>query len=748
MTTPPADLPTTTRALEPHNVRLAHQRVVIALFAIVAILTLILASLGNGPETPAIVGPISLLFAALSSGAMAAAWIIAALGFGAFTLKLFTQTPNWFHAITLGVATKLTLVHLLGMLGLLSGTTGQFVAIAITTLGIVLLCLALAQTFKSSPRVSRTPATSLLAAGGIAITLLAASNPPGIFWSSEYGGFDAISYHLQLPQEWAQPNAKLKPLDHNIYSYLPSYMEAAYLHIAALVGGSLVLKDGLGLIACQWLHALTSILAAITIAALARKLSLAALANANVDPARASKISKLAAGAAFAIVLSTPWVVVTGSLAYNEMVATLLAAGACLSAIDTDLRPSKRALLTGLLMGAACACKPTFLFLIGPLVGLLLFTSAPRTHFLTLLLLGTIGGIITLSPPLIRNTIASGNPIFPAATALFGQAHWTDEQIARFKAGHGPDGTLLHRLNLLIQPSAKSSNSANPNTDPDSDTPSQPRGLLHPQWAMLFPIALLAILGLLLTRSTHKIGAILLASILIALCWWVLGSHNQSRFLLPLIIQLALAIALLASTQLARNTLPAKAVAYLALIAIPLLTTSASTLLFFSQQRGEPNLLLTRGVSERTAELRMAALRKVDAQKRNDFFANAYPEAFANFNLKPGQKVYLLGDATPLFYTTGTVYHTVWDQSPLTTSIKTYPDDPGMWVRDLAQMGCHLLVINLSEISRYRATYGYDPTLTDERIFMLLNELGQPLIEWPTSGRAVFAIPQPPTPKS
>jgi len=68
--------------------------------------------------------------------------------------------------------------------------------------------------------------------------LVAACQPPGWLWDSEAGGYDALSYHLQLPQEW-RANHALWPNTHNVFSFLPSYVEAAFLHLAALSGLSL-----------------------------------------------------------------------------------------------------------------------------------------------------------------------------------------------------------------------------------------------------------------------------------------------------------------------------------------------------------------------------------------------------------------------------------------------------------------------------------------------------------------------------
>ena len=55
------------------------------------------------------------------------------------------------------------------------------------------------------------------------------------------------------------------PLNHNVYSFLPSYLEAAYMHLGAMTfaplkgteaspGTGLVAGEGYRLISCQLLH--------------------------------------------------------------------------------------------------------------------------------------------------------------------------------------------------------------------------------------------------------------------------------------------------------------------------------------------------------------------------------------------------------------------------------------------------------------------------------------------------------------
>lgn len=76
--------------------------------------------------------------------------------------------------------------------------------------------------------------------------------------------------------------------------------------------------------------------------------------------------------------MSTPWVLVTGSLAYNEMGMVCLMAAGMVAAGDRGLSGWKRGVLAGLLVGVACGCKPTALFLCAPVMGCILISRGGR----------------------------------------------------------------------------------------------------------------------------------------------------------------------------------------------------------------------------------------------------------------------------------------------------------------------------------------------------------------------------------
>ncbi|RMH14745.1 MAG: hypothetical protein D6695_00350, partial [Planctomycetota bacterium] len=369
------------------------------------------------------------------------------------------------------------------------------------------------------------------------ILLIAASNPPGSLWDSEFGGYDALSYHLQLPQEWLIAG-QLAPLEHNVYSFLPGYMESAYLHIAALTaaptsaspgeGYGLMAGDGWRVLSCQWLHAGMTLMAAWIIGGLTRQLA----RGAGIEPQRERLAGSVAAG----LTLATPWVVVVGSLAYNEMALLALGAGALSTLLSTGTKAPLRAAVCGALVGVACGAKPTAMFMVTPVAGLLLGAVIPRRAWVSALAAAAIAGLVALSPWLIRNTLHGGNPIFPFATDVLGSAHWTAEQVERYARAHHFDGTLFDRLRLAVW--------TNPHADPAARAVERFRGTTNPQWGLFFPAVVIAGASLVLVQlrgwmrkdRQPTIVAVLLGGLIAQLLAWMFLTHIQSRFLLPCLL--------------------------------------------------------------------------------------------------------------------------------------------------------------------------------------------------------------------
>ncbi|MFN0134242.1 MAG: hypothetical protein ACKVW3_17150 [Phycisphaerales bacterium] len=668
-----------------------------SLLALAAALTCFLTLAAIGTDQPDVLaGPIAALLALARSGSLAAAYLLGGIGLGLPLIRFLNPSRHPAAiAASLGIAIILSLSHALGCLGLLSGTLGQILASIPVALGLVLLGLHLSR--RGHQALPRLSPWLLLALPPVAVMLVAAASPPGWLWASEAGGYDALSYHLQLPREWLA-FGRIQPLPHNVYSYLPSYVESAYVHLAALAGsgrpGGLLAGDGTALLACQFLSAWFAILAAWLVAQLA------------------SSIRPHSGIWAAIALLAVPWVVVTGSLAYNETAVLALGAGALLAASDSTLR--RRALVAGLLVGVACGCKPTALFLLTPGVAVLLIASAPR-QIATSLAFAALAGALAIAPWLLRNALHGGNPVFPFAAAWFGNAHWSPEQLSRYASAHHFRGTVLDRLRLLVLP------------DPSDPAGPRHRGLLHPQWSIFFPLA--AVAWFVLSRRANDLRTRRLASLLgfgmaLGLVAWLFFTHIQSRFLLPLAVPAAVLIGL-AATTVTRPAIPAVLLAVLSIASVWnfLMQPGGAE----SDRTGTPNALLVPGPSTLTGQHARAALAAASPQDRDEFLANCPIPAFINLVTPPNVGVLLVGTATPLYYTGRIMYATTWDESPLARAIRKHPGNPRAWAADLAALGVGIIVIDESELARLHASGWLDPALTPEAILAFLQGHARPV---------------------
>lgn len=188
----------------------------------------------------------------------------------------------------------------------------------------------------------------------LATLLLAAVTTPGWLWSTEFGGYDALSYHLQLPREWLALG-RVQTLSHNIYSAFPSFVECAYLHVMAMRGSAFA-----GALDAQILHGLFTLVTAAMIADLAMACH-DRCGDTSHDLALARRIRTIVGWCAAALFLGLPWIIVTGSLAYDEMPMVLMLTAALWLIVSRTSDSSKRGIITALaiLCAAAMGAKLT-----------------------------------------------------------------------------------------------------------------------------------------------------------------------------------------------------------------------------------------------------------------------------------------------------------------------------------------------------------------------------------------------------
>lgn len=623
----------------------------------------------NGPDRTD--GALDAAWTLLTAAPWALAWLAAAVGYGRPVRRLLSVEGGdaWAVQAGVGVALLLTVDAALGTTGVLAwgGSGGAW---AVVLPGVVLLAGQLA---RRPPRsIPAAPWPAWAAAPAIAVLIVATASAPGWLWSTEFGGYDALSYHLQLPREWLEAG-RIQPFEHNVYSFLPGYLEAGYFHLALLVG------DGVGsAIACQVLHACLTLLAAFVVARLAGRMA-----------------GRCAAGVAAAVMLGTPWVIVVGSLAYNEMaVAVLLATGL----LVFELEPGSvraRGVVIGLLAAAACGAKLTATgFVAAPLGLLLVITSRPGRRGRQIGSAVAVG-LAVLSPYLVRNWIHAGNPLFPFATGILGLGPWTAEQAAIWTEGHAAVGG---RLAGLWNQFLRFGMGPAPNL-------SEP---WVPQWSVLPWLALLVTaVGLATPALRPRVWrpALVLATQVV---FWLAMTHVRSRFMLPSVVPAAAlvgagaaVVVALPGSQTSRNLATTGVViALLGWCVVPVAV-------FVSERGGAPSamigwvpVLTGEGLSP---QQRQALGEKVPAVYLND-------RAFAD------RSTLLVGEARPFYFLNDVAYQTTWDRGPLSDVMRNDPESPQRWVAALRALGFTHVLINVEMLQRWADRGWNDPLITADRV--------------------------------
>ena len=403
------------------------------------------------------------LLRALPSVGLAWLWWVAARGYGHWLVPGSSDMGP-----VVGVVGLVFLDQCFGRLGLMDLTSAWG-----------LLALGLLGYRRTTPSSLGWPQMEWTWMLPLAVLGTAALVPPGWLWDTEFGGYDVLSYHLALPADW-WTLGRMGPLTTNAYSGLPGGAESAFLHLHALSGGT---HDVTGLAA----QMLCAILVIHTASLLHHKNAAAAL-----------------------VFLMTPWVMVTGSMAYTEAFVILPACAIFLHLRESQSSP--QACCLGLLAGGIALAKPSAALLLAlPLA--VLFFAAPNRRSLQSVLLSVGIALIVSTPWLLDNTITVGSPFFPLLTGLFGYGPWTEIQSANWEAAHTGGGSLSSLWTEWLAY----------------------RSFGHWQWSVT---PWLVLVGLVMAPKSDRIKDGIAVGL--GLAAFVLLTHGQSRFLVPMLPLFAL----------------------------------------------------------------------------------------------------------------------------------------------------------------------------------------------------------------
>lgn len=493
--------------------------------------------------------------------------------------------------------------------------------------------------------------------------------------------FDVREYHLQGPKEFFEAG-RVQFLPHNVYTSFPFLTEMLSLL-------AMVLRN-------DWYRG--------ALAGKAVLMSFAPLTGLALYAGGRRLFGPAAGWSAALVYLTTPWTYRISIIALAEgglsfyLFASLLALIIAAQRLHNDERANRHFLLCGLLAGSAMACKYTGavqvvipLAVAGATAAFAVGGAGMRQVRAALLTLAvySLGVLLTVGPWLAKNAVQTRNPIYPLLYTVLDGRDWNAEMNEKWRIAHSAaeDG---HSLSYwLVDVSARND-------------------WLSP---LLFGLAPLALLVPGRIRATALLWLYVL---FLFFAWWGL-THRLDRFWVPMIPVVALLAGGGAAWSLGRVWRYGCAV-LVALAVIFNLGMVTSPLAGFN-----------------------AFLADLD-EARAAAEATAPGIAFLNRFVPRGAKVLCVGEAQVFDARVPLVYNTVFDNSIFRQWFaQQQPDLPekelplksGAAIREkLAAEGITHVLVNWSEVLRYRTSYGYTPFVTPERFLQLreMGALGSPIV--------------------
>ncbi len=525
----------------------------------------------------------------------------------------------------------------------------------------------------------------LLATAPIAsIIVLSATLPPGVAWEEEGYGYDVLEYHLQTPKEYFG-NGRIAYLPHNVYASFPSNAEMLFLFGNQLMGETI---DAWPTAKC--LNALLVLLIGVAAYAIGRDTS-------------------VGCGVGCAVVAGTcGWLAYLGGIAYVEggmLLMGMLAVGCLFQfAKSDDRRMALRWMMAaGLLAGLASGFKYTAVVFIAVPIGVMIFAISrqPIAHRVQSAAVFVLGCTLTFAPWLIKNTVATGNPVFPLLGTWFDSdiPGWGPEENAHFAASHVPlpdEQSIGQRLGLLWKRII---------ADPDQR----------------FGAVILALAMVAWPKHRSRIDAALALMLLLQIIAWLTVTHLYARFAVPLLIPLIL---------LAGRATISRCMSLRSPFAMVLLTGAVLNSFFVYQ-------LYVRH-TEHNGE-------RFNLEGATNAFADGILESerhigFVNTELPADAHVLLVGEARAFYFRRECDYCVVFNRNPF-AEVAESAASPKAVLNWLREQGYTHVLVHYSEMQRLRGSYGFWESITPS-LFEQLVEVGLKGVAQFTvnDGASVYAV--------
>lgn len=583
-----------------------------------------------------------------------------------FANSLFGNDLDFSWTLLLGAALGLgllaTLVLVLGCFGLLHQLLWIALLIAFFLTGLPLLRRMWPNRAGQKVEASSWRWLMLLAVPFLALVVIVSVTPPGVLWIEEGAGYDVLEYHLQLPREYFQAQ-QIEYTLHNVYGNFPANAEMLYLlsmivvdDVYAGAATAKILNAFIGM-ACVW--------AAFVI----------------------GRQQGHGVGVASAVLVGTcGWIVYLSGIAYVENLMLFfgfVATGALMRATDSELHRRRWLTMAGLLAGFACGCKYTAIPMIAVPITLMALAIRERTRqrLCNMAIVG-VASLVSFCPWLIKNTILTGNPVFPLAHSVFASypEGWGEAEANHFAESHKPgpeESSIEDRVRLAWQ-----------------RIPADPSGRFGPA------IFVLAGLGIAMNRRSWVDVMLAMMAVLQFLAWISL-THLYARFAVLLIIPLILLAGRIVRQRLATQ---------FGLIVVLIVAAGAMF-------NGYHVVNLYRQHFYHEGE-------RIPWEGATDFFTNGHGGGHDHLSVlndtsfPDDAKVLMLGDAKAFYVKPSVDYCVVFNRNPFVIAVRDAkaPADVIDWLRG---KGYSHVFVNWAEISRLRRSrYGFpdevSPELFDE----------------------------------